>query len=436
MKKILVALSFIAISANLAHSNGFQINEQGAKALGMGGAFVAQADDPSAVYFNPAGITQLEKFQFSAGLSPISPVATFKSDQTGKETDAKKETFYIPNMYATLKITDSLSFGLGIFANFGLATEWPDNWEGRYITGGTKAQVVSLTINPNIAYKLNKNLSVAAGINIQRMDITLENKVKIVPYGNNYLVLSSDGHSALEGKDDWGVGWNVALHYKITDNWNFGASYRSKIKHEFKEGTLNMTLPPAAVYTNTFTNTGLTTPAMNIQKTGSATLELPDIFYIGTSYKIGSFTFEIDGQWTGWSSYDKLRVDFEDGSYQEKPKNWNDSWAYRFGIQYKVNEILSLRAGIIRDETPIPDDTVDPLVPSGNRWLYALGFGLNFTNWTFDFAYNYLDDEGRRFNNPVGKSAPYLTPVVPKPVTGEFKDVKAHIFGINIGYKF
>lgn len=312
----------------------------------------------------------------------------------------------------------------------------PGDWQGRYITGGTKAEIVSITLNPNIAYKITKNLSVAGGINLQKMDITLENKLKIVPYNGNYLVLSSDGDSSLEGKDDWAVGWNVAVHYKITENWNIGASYRSKIKHEFKEGTLNMSLPAAAVYTNTFVNTGITTPAMKVQKTGSANLELPDIFYIGTSYKLGSFTFEIDGQWTGWSSYDKLRVDFEDGSYQEKPKNWKDVWAYRFGVQYKVNDILSLRAGLIRDETPIPDDTVDPLVPSGNRWLYALGFGLNFTNWTFDFAYNYLDDEGRKFNNPVGTSAPYLTPAVPYKVTGEFKDVKAHIFGVNISYKF
>ncbi len=396
----------------------------------MGGAFVAQADDPSAVYFNPAGITQLEKFQFSAGVSPITPYATFKSDQTGKETDGKKNTFYIPNMYATLKMTDSFSFGLGVFSNFGLATEWPEDWQGRYITGGTKAEIVSVTLNPNIAYKITKNLSIAAGINVQRMDITLENKLKAVPYGATYLYFpTADGSSSLEGKDDWAVGWNVAVHYKITDNWNIGASYRSKIKHEFKDGTLDMTLPNSIRLSD-----NASIPAMKIQKSGAATLELPDIFYIGTSYRLGNFTFEIDGQWTGWSSYDKLRVDFEDGSYQEKPKNWKDVWAYRFGVQYKVNNILSLRAGLIRDESPIPDDTVDPLVPSGNRWLYALGFGLNFTNWTFDFAYNYLDDEGRKFNNYVGSSAPYGI-FIPK-VTGEFKDVKAHIFGVNISYKF
>jgi len=434
MKKLLVALSIIGITTNLAYSNGFQINEQGAKALGMGGAFVAQADDPSAVYFNPAAITHLEKMQFSFGVSPIAPYATFKNSSSGKETEGEKNVFYIPNFYATLKTTNSLSVGLGIFSNFGLSTEWPSNWEGRYIVGGTKAEIVSLTINPNLAYKITDKLSVAAGIDIQRMDITLENKLKILPYGNNYLVLNSDGDSSLKGEDDWAMGWNAAVHYKITDSWNIGTSYRSKIKHKFKNGTHDMSLPSSTVYTSAFVNTGVTVQAMTIQKTGAADLELPDIFYIGTSYKIGKFTFEIDGQWTGWSSYDKLRVDYTDGTYIEKPKKWKDVWAYRFGMQYKVNDILALRAGIIRDETPIPDDTVDPLVPSGDRWLYALGIGLNYTNWTIDLAYNYLDDEGRAFNNSVGSSAPYgiTTPAL----KGEFKDVKAHIFGINVSYRF
>ncbi|MGA1863286.1 outer membrane protein transport protein [Deferribacter thermophilus] len=220
----------------LLYANGFQINEQGAKALGMGGAFVAQADDPSAVYFNPAGITQLERMQLSLGFSPIHPYATFESDSTGQSTDAKDKTFYIPNFYATLQTTDKIWVGLGVFSNFGLATEWPDNWKGRYIVGGTKAEVVTLTINPNIAYKINDKLSIAAGIDIQRMDVTLENKI----WQGFHGVGVEDANSELKGTDDWAYGWNVALHYKITENWKFGMSYRSKIKHEFKDGTHNL----------------------------------------------------------------------------------------------------------------------------------------------------------------------------------------------------
>ncbi|KAA0259403.1 transporter [Deferribacter autotrophicus] len=409
--KVLIILLFPI----LLYANGFQINEQGAKALGMGGAFVAQANDPSAVYFNPAGITQLENMQISLGVSPIHPYATFKSDTTGKSTDAEDKTFYIPNFYATLKLSDKLATGLGVFSNFGLSTEWPDDWEGKYIVGGTNAEIVTLTINPNIAYKLTDKLSIAFGIDIQKMEITLENKI--------YTGAPIDASSKLKGYN-WAMGWNAAIHYKITDNWNFGISYRSKIKHEIKDGThdlYNLYNPLNGSY-------------FDYQRTASADITLPDILYIGTSYKFGRFTFELDGQWTGWSSYDELKVEYEKdmlsttfGDQIVKPKDWNDVWAIRFGVQYKVNKLLDLRAGIIRDFTPIPDETIDPLVPSGDRWLYALGFGLNFEKVTLDFAYNYLDDEGRDFNNEVGQ---------PYNVIGKFTDVSAHIFGVNLTYKF
>lgn len=416
--KLFLTLSLIALPV-LVFANGFQINEQGAKALGMGGAFVAQADDPSAVYFNPAGITQLEGAQISIGFSPITPSATFESDQTGKSTDAKKNTFYIPNFYATLKATDKISVGFGAFSNYGLATEWPKDWEGRYITGGTKAEIVTLTLNPNVAFKFTDKLSLAFGVDIQKMEIELENKIH--PAQVNYLtsgLSTAEGSSKLKA-DDWSYGWNIALHYKITENWKLGVSYRSQVKHEIEDGTATLNLN-----------------IIEKQLTGSSNVDLPDILYLGTSYKLNKFTFEFDAQRTGWSSYDKLAVDFEDPTAQDisKPKDWKDVWAYRFGVQYKVNDMLDLRAGLIRDFSPIPDKTLDPLVPSGDRWLYAVGFGLNFSKITLDFAYNYLDDENRKFNNEAGKT--YLGPVLVNKVSGEFKSVDAHIFGINVTYRF
>jgi len=435
--KLFLTLSLLALPV-LVFAGGFQINEQGAKSLGMGGAFVAQADNPEAVYFNPAGITQLEGAQISLGVSSIAPKATFESD-SGISTDAKERTFYIPNFYATLKATDKLSVGFAAFANFGLATEWPSDWEGRYITGGTKAEIVTLTLNPNIAYKLTDKLSLAVGLDIQKLEVTLANKLKLIKADINNdnseetILLGSDGDSELSA-DDWAYGYNIAIHYSITKNWKAGISYRSKIKHEIKDGTADISVPTGTVIASTVIPLGTSTPSMSLQKTGSTNLTLPDILYLGTSYKLGKFTFEFDAQRTGWSSYDKLEVTFEDGSVITKKKDWDDVWAFRFGTQYQVNDMLALRAGIIRDYTPIPDETVDPLVPSGDRWLYAVGFGLNFENLTIDFAYNYMDDENRTFNNDVGKDAPYgvAAPVM----TGEFKDVDAHIFGLNVTYRF
>ncbi len=94
-----------------------------------------------------------------------------------------------------------------------------------------------------------------------------------------------------------------------------------------------------------------------------------------------------------------------------------------------VNKIVDLRAGLVFDESPIPDQTLDVLVPSGDRWLFTAGLGVHCNKWTCDFAYNFLFDEDRTFNNDAGVSPAGA-------LTGEFKDIYAHIFGINVSYKF
>ncbi|ADR18253.1 OmpP1/FadL family transporter [Calditerrivibrio nitroreducens] len=426
MRKLLVALSIIGITSGMAYSNGFQINEQGAKALGMGGAFVAQADDPSAVYFNPAGITQLEGTQFSLGASPIAPMATFDSDGkttalTGKgniNTDGEKQIFYIPNFYLTRKIGDNFAFGVGIFSNFGLATDWPDDWEGRFTT--TNAEITTISLNPVLAYKISDKLSIAAGVVVQKIDVTLENRV-ILGF-NPPSSITTEGHTTLEA-DSHAYGWNVGLLFKPTENLSIGASYRSRIKQKL-DGTA--------------TTDNVTSGALVDKDNGHADLTLPDIAYIGLAWTNKTWTFELDGQWTGWSSYEKFQVDFDTAHLGKtqivKPKHWKDVWAIRFGTQYKLNDTVSLRAGIIRDYSPIDDEYLDPLVPSGDRWLYAAGIGLNFGNLTVDLAYNYLQDEERRYDNFNGDIYAGSTKV--GHVTGTFKDVHAHIFGVNVSYKF
>ncbi|MEF3255454.1 MAG: outer membrane protein transport protein [Deferribacterales bacterium] len=424
MKKFFLILAISGLCASTVLANGFQINEQGAKALGMGGAFVAQADDPSAVYFNPAGISFLEGKQLSLGLSPIAPRATFDSD--GKttavtkkgdiDTDGEKQTFYIPNFYYTQKIGDKLGIGIGIFSNFGLATDWPDDWESRFTS--TNAEIVTLSFNPNISYKLSNKLSIAGGVVIQKMDVTLENRVIIGGSSPNF----AEGHTKLEA-DSTSYGWNVGILFKPTENLSFGASYRSKIKQEL-EGTA--------------TTTKVSDGSILDKDNGKADLTLPDIAYIGVAWTNKTWTFELDGQWTGWSSYDKLRVDFDTAhltkTYIEKPKQWKDVWAIRFGTQYKLNDTVALRAGIIRDYSPISDEYLDPLVPSGDRWLYTAGIGLNFGRLTVDLAYNYLKDEDRYYDNINGDI--YAGSIKVGHVTGTFKDVYAHIFGINVSYRF
>lgn len=396
--------------------SGFAINEQSARAIGMGGAFVAQADDPSAVFYNPAGIMQLEGVQVTVGVSPIIPKASFKSNTensilnttVGKKTDLEDSVFFVPNAYATYRYNESIGFGLGVFSNFGLGTDWPDDWEGRFLTGGTEANLTTVSINPVVAFRPFRKFSLSAGPVIQYLDVELKNK-------RFFASGLPEADSNVEG-DDWEWGWNVGALLWLTDGIKLGASYRSRIDHSITGGRLSLTNVPAAVGGD--------------RKFGaSANIELPSVLYVGIAWTWNALTLEFDAQWTEWSTYEKLEVNLDNGSTISNRKDWKDVWAYRFGGQYRLNEWLDLRGGIIYDKTPIPSDTLDVLVPSGDRWLFTVGSGIHHNKWTVDLAYNFLLDEDRTFNNASGN-----TPV--GRFTGEFTDIRAHIFALNVSYRF
>jgi long-chain fatty acid transport protein len=184
MKKPFVLCPVFVISllclSGLAFGNGFDIYEQSAKAVGMAGAFTAQADDPSAIFFNPAGITQLDGTQVSVGACLIMPTMQFQSNGNaimgsypGQTAKIKDHTWVIPNAYVTYKINDMVSVGMGSFSHFGLGVEWGGSWEGRFTPGSTKTILTTTSISPVIALKPLENLSIGFGPYIQYFNIKL-----------------------------------------------------------------------------------------------------------------------------------------------------------------------------------------------------------------------------------------------------------------------
>ena len=408
---------FLILFPAVVFGNGFATNEQSIRVIGRGGAFAATADDPSAVFYNPAGIVQLEGTQATAGFSVIIPKSSFESSVTdttlsttvGQSTDLEDRAFLIPNVYITHKLMDQVSLGFGTFSNFGLGTDWPDEWPGRFLTGGTEASLSTISLNPVVAYRLIPKLSLSAGLVIQYLEIKLENKRSLLPFS------TIEPDQELKG-DSWQVGWNLGALFWLTDEIRLGASYRSRVDHSIDDGTVKTTGIPAAL-------------GGDLDTGASADIELPSILYLGVAWTWEALTLEFNAQWTEWSTYEKLEVNLDTGTTTLSEKDWDDVWAYRFGAEYKLKPWLDLRAGVIWDETPIPDRTLDVLVPSGDRLLLTGGLGFHYEKWTFDLAYNYLIDEDRTFDNDAGVSSAGT-------LTGEFKDGSTHIFGINVTYRF
>lgn len=417
-----IAVLSVFLLPVVAFAGGFGANEQGAKATGMANAFVAQADDPTAVYFNPAGIVQLDGTQVTVGVSPVIPGATFESNTNdatrdttvGQKTHLDDDPVWIPNAYLTQKLNDRWSFGFGTYSNFGLETNWPNDWEGRFIVGGTKAELLTLSVNPVLAFKPWDRVSISMGPVMQYLDVDLRRKA--YTFG-----LAGEPEAKFTG-DDTGWGWNAALLVWLTEDIKFGAAYRSEVRHRIY-GQLEFSEEVGApfFYNDTRFAANFTTPANA---------------YMGLAWTYGPLTLEFDLQWTDWSSYDELKAEFKNpvGGQNELvvEEDWHDAWAYRFGGQFAVTEYLDVRAGIAYDESPIPSRSVSPRIPGSDRWIYAVGLGGHFKGFGADLAYQYVDAESVK----MGRNGGDDSPVPNAPLEGKFKDVDAHIIAFNLSYRF
>lgn len=395
MKKWLVGLSLLLtgimlFSPSRSFASGFALPEQSASAMGMASAFVAQADDASAVWYNPAAITRLDGAQMAAGFVAIYP--SFKHEGA-LGTEAIERKLHLPIMlYGTNKISDTLSFGIGINNPFGLATTWSPASTTAYVA--TLSQVKTINFNPNIALKLNDKLSFAVGIDYLMLDATLSSLL---------LALTGDGD---------GLGANASVHYAATDRLNLGFTYRSKIKVDI-DGTAFGLVPAATSVT------------------------LPDEYKFGTSYKTSdALTLNVEADWTNWSTYDQIEIP---SLGIIDPKEWQDTWCLRIGGQYKVNDQWKLRAGYLYDTNPVREEYFETRVPDSDRQGVTLGTGYSSGQITVDVAYLYLHFNERTITSSLADdfaAAKDTTgTATPFDLNGNYK-AQAHIASVMVGYKF
>ena len=364
--KISKLLVLSALLIGTIHAGGFQLNEHGARAMGMGGAFTAVADDPSAMYFNGAGLTQLNGWNFMAGTSFIAPSSEFRGvypDITSYKT--KAQTFVIPNGYATYGAGD-WAVGLGFNVPFGLGTEWPTDWPGRYLA--LKTDVRTYTITGEGAYKVMDNLSLSAGVVFSFATVTITEKTPQTPF-------PGDAFITLDGKDNSSFGYNFGVLYKPISKLSFGASFHSQIKYNF---------------TGTATTVGAAQLASKLPA-GAITADLTTPFNLtfGAAYEVmPELKLSLDFQYVGWSSYDTLAIDFTN-SRVASPRLYDNSFIVRFGADYKLTDALSIQAGIYYDKNPVKPEYLNPSLPDANRICPSIGVNYHVTSH-FTAAASYL----------------------------------------------
>ena len=417
---VAVAASFLASSAFAA---GFGLYEQGAKATGMAGAFGATADDPTAIFFNVAGIAQQRQFAFNTGGTAITFANEFRGDPndpftSGTYGEYVHHTFVPAHFYALAPIGQNITVGLGVFTPFGLRTNWADPWAGRFIS--RDANLKALDVEPAFAWQTTDGkFAFGLGADYRRSHITLNRNNGIYnPFSQRFAdvanaYLDSDWNSA------WG--WNAGVLFK-PGNWRIGASYRSDQTIDYT-GTAKFTqISTGNQQVDAIVKAGLP-PNQNI----TTSIHFPAIYVLGiANTSIPTWTIEGDFTHTTWSNFKNLDIVFEQtpSANLSRPQNWSDSNSYRIGANKTATEHWDVRFGALYDETPQPTENVGPLLPDADRAGLTFGVGYHNGGWIIDptvfvLHFNKRSTDGVSSDN----------------FNGTYK-TDALLISVNVGYKF
>lgn len=385
------ALSVVAFSAVTALGAGFALEDGSARGNVTPGQLTARGDLPSSLYFNAATITDLPGTQMEIGFTGIKPSAdvTMRSpyDGTWSRGYGDSSLWTLPTFYLTSQLTDSLWFGFGVFTRFGLGAEFEDTWAGRY--NSTKAEILSLDFNPNLAWKVTDRLSLSIGFSIRYFDIELCQMVDAAGAAglrsyNDPSYSPYDVKQRLHG-DDIAPVIDLGLTYKLTDTLTLGLAYHSQVKMTVK-GDAEWVKPPAvqAMAPAFFNDTGLRANNFN-----------PDKFMVGLAWDATEkLTLSAGATCTLWHLYDTLTIRLDEPmlagrSEISSKKGWNDAWRVNFGAEYEFNDSWAVRAGYQYDMSPINSQYADYLVPGDDRHIFALGVSWTDGKWTVDASYFY-----------------------------------------------
>jgi len=279
-----------------------------------------------------------------------------------------------------------MTLGIGVHAPFGLATKWanPDSYTGRFLS--LEANLKSLAINPTVAFKVQDRLAVGGGVDFRASRVELRRRV---PSVNPFTQKATDiAEVDLTSSWNWGVGFNVGVIAKPSEDISFGAAYRHKVRVDYGGTAAFTQLPTGSSEFDSIVSASLAQGALPI----STSITFPAVANVGVAYERNDWTFAGDVVWYQWSTFKELAIDFTDtpGIEQLVPENYENSLQLRLGVERHINEWWEARGGYFYDKTPAPAAAVSPLLPDASRHGIALGGSFLRGKWRFDAGLWYL----------------------------------------------
>lgn len=420
----LAALALFLATPVPVGAAGFALFEQGARGMGLAGAFTAQANDPSAIFHNAAGVAYLKGRQLYLGGVVASPSTSFVGADpfpgAGRSEEMDTGIIPFPTLYYTQSLTDDLAIGVGVHVPYRLKTQWanPQTFSGRFIT--TRAEFKGFSLNPTLAWKLRDRLAIGGGVDVRFSSVALE---RSVPGFNPFTLAVTDVATALVESDTaMDLGFNLGVLAKPSQSLSLGASYRHKLRQSFDGSATFSLLPSGSAQFDAVVAQRL--PSGSIPATTE--IETPSILSLGAAWTWNDWTLEGDVNFYGWSSFDELPLEIENRPDLSSIsiEGYENSFQVRLGADRRLNDAWSVRGGYFFDQSPSPTESVSVLLPDSDRHGICLGGSFRRGNLNLDAGASFVlsnarSTEGR---NRDGFDGTY--------------DSSAVSLGVSVGYRF
>jgi long-chain fatty acid transport protein len=405
---------------------GYQVLLQGNRATAMGNLGVGLRPDASSMFFNPGAMSFMECNQIMLGINLINSNVAFWDSETPNSnyTAVTDNSIGTPfHAYVVWGPEESRwKFALGAYTPFGSKVTWGQEWQGRYLLD--EISLTAIFTQATVSYRILDKLSIGAGLIAMFGSVELQ---RVLPVTSDLPPTTIN----LQGDSKTGFGYNLGVYWEISDKWQMGLSYRSKINAELEEGDV------------TFENVPNSLELLFQPNRFNATLPLPSEVKLGINFEpTDRLTLGVEANYIGWSAYQSLDFDFEEENLgiqdTQSPRNYNDSWVFHLGGEYILNRV-QLRAGAYYDMTPVDEGYMTPETPDSNRIAFTAGVGYNVGE-RLQLDLSFLLNLGIERTQSVDVSQRAGTYPSPTNSTyavepGTYK-IRSYIPGLSITYKF
>lgn len=413
MKKIISVVAVASLfAAGSAMASGYRIPEQSLDSTAKAGANIASADKADAAYFNPAGMSFLEdawQVEIAATYLHLSSIDYDDNLSSQRDGSSETENFFLPTMFVVSPDYNDFRFGFSVTAPYGLAKRWESGFAR---LSAEKFSLKVIELNPTVSYKINNMISIAGGVRM------LYNQATVMSNGVDV------GYPALTrwvNGDTIEWGYNLGIDIKPSDDWNFALTYRSHVDIDF-EGDVQISAIPGTY-------------------DGEVTVPAPAVLALSGAYTYDRWTFELTIDETFWSEYEDLDFNYSNLNLLSwdstgmlyyaydvaKIKNWDDTTAIRLGVEYKLDEKITLMGGLAYDENPVPEEYAGFELPDSDAWLFSVGVRYKHSD-KLEYGLAVLYDYKEERDIVQGYDS--------TDINGEFSNASALLVSAGLSYKF